>query len=376
MGGDEFTALISEVNNRQEIVTTAQAIMEQFARPVEVSGQKVWINASMGIVMASMPRPGADDLLTMADTALYHAKDRGKGQFVLFEPSLPRPALRSLSLDADLRMAVQRNELVLHFQPIVTLDTLCIAGFEALIRWRHPRLGLLSPNEFIPMAEESGLIRSLGAWIIEQGCERLSVWQSVHGKPLTLNINLSALQFRQRDILSHLATISDRSGLMPGSLQLEITESVLMQDDGQTLKNLSDLHRLGFGIAIDDFGVGYSSLSYLKRFRVDSLKLDQSFMKDLDDPRSEALVKGTIQLGHSLGVIVVAEGIETREQLELLRKAGCDQGQGYLLGRPMDEFQVMDMLSSGAFLKPWVTEGKGVESDDAVTGKGWQAAVA
>jgi EAL domain-containing protein (putative c-di-GMP-specific phosphodiesterase class I) len=312
----------------------------------------------------------------MADTALYHAKDRGKGQFVLFEPSLPRPALRSLSLDADLRMAVQRNELVLHFQPIVTLDTLCIAGFEALIRWRHPRLGLLSPNEFIPMAEESGLIRSLGAWIIEQGCERLSVWQSVHGKPLTLNINLSALQFRQRDILSHLATISDRSGLMPGSLQLEITESVLMQDDGQTLKNLSDLHRLGFGIAIDDFGVGYSSLSYLKRFRVDSLKLDQSFMKDLDDPRSEALVKGTIQLGHSLGVIVVAEGIETREQLELLRKAGCDQGQGYLLGRPMDEFQVMDMLSSGAFLKPWVTEGKGVESDDAVTGKGWQAAVA
>jgi EAL domain-containing protein (putative c-di-GMP-specific phosphodiesterase class I) len=225
------------------------------------------------------------------------------------------------------------------------------------------------------MAEESGLIRSLGAWIIEQGCERLSVWQSMHGQPLTLNINLSALQFRQRDILSHLANTSARTGLMPGSLQLEITESVLMQDDGQTLKNLRDLHRLGFGIAIDDFGVGYSSLSYLKRFRVDSLKLDQSFMNDLDDPRSEALVKGTIQLGHSLGVLVVAEGIETRQQLELLRKAGCDQGQGFLLGRPVDEFQVMDMLSSGAFLKPWVTEDN-AEASDGQGGAGWRPAVA
>ncbi len=350
MGGDELTILAHEVPDRQCVVALAQSLMDVFSRPVIVGGDEVWVNASMGIVVAAMPRPGPDDLLSMADTALYSAKRHGKGQFIIFEPNLPRPTRLQLSLDADLRSAVARNELVLHFQPIADLKTMTVAGFEALIRWQHPRYGLLPPKDFIPLAEESGLIRSLGSWIIERGCEQISVWQSLSGTPLVLSLNLSVLQFRQKDILAHLAASSARAGLQPGTLQLEITESILIQNDPTTLKTINDLHSQGFGIAVDDFGVGYSSLGYLKSFDVDVLKLDQSFLSDMEDPRSEALLRGAIELGKSLDVTVLAEGIETEHQLKVLREAGCHQGQGYLLGKPITEKQVTELLLSGALL--------------------------
>jgi diguanylate cyclase (GGDEF)-like protein len=351
MGGDEMTILVREIDNRDELQTVAQELMLVFGRPIKIRGEEVWVNGSVGIVMAPMPRPTADDFLAMADTALYNAKSMGKGQFVLFEPSLPKPSRRPLSLDADLRAAVQRNEMVLHYQPIVDLRTMRVAGFEALIRWSHPRHGLLSPKDFIPLAEESGIIRSVGSWIIEKGCEQISVWQSLSGVTLTLNINLSVLQFRQRDILSHLASSSARAGLSPKSLQLEITESILMQNDPGTHRNLAELHEMGFGIAVDDFGVGYSSLGYLKNFDVDVLKLDQSFLSDLEDPRSEALLRGAINLGRSLEVTVIAEGIETERQLEIVRNAGCHQGQGYLLGMPLPEREVTNLILSGLLIK-------------------------
>ncbi|HLF79109.1 MAG TPA: EAL domain-containing protein [Dehalococcoidia bacterium] len=351
MGGDEMTILAKEVTSREELVELAQRLMQVFGRPIPIRGEEVWVNGSIGIVMAPMPRPTADDFLAMADTALYNAKSLGKGQYVLFEPNLPRPTRRPLSLDADLRAAVQRDQMALYYQPIVDLRTMRVAGFEALIRWKHPRHGLLSPKEFIPLAEESGIIRTLGSWIIEKGCEQISVWQSLSGVPLTVSINLSVLQFRQRDILSHLAQTSARAGLSPGTIQLEITESILMQNDPGTHKNLQELHAMGFGIAVDDFGVGYSSLGYLKSFDVDVLKLDQSFLSDLDDPKSEALLRGAINLGRSLEVTVIAEGIENEKQLEIVRNAGCHQGQGYLLGMPMPEREVTDLLLSGALLR-------------------------
>jgi len=345
LGGDEFTVLIHSVKTRDEVLRLAEDLMGVFNEPVMVRSHELWANASIGIVMTEPPRPKADDLLSMADTALYHAKAQGKGQFVLFEPDLARPTSERPSLDGELRYALSRRELELHFQPVVDLSSSRIAGFEALVRWRHPRLGLIPPNVFIPIAEETGVIRSLGAWILESACRQALALQNLYGETLTISVNLSALQFRQRDILSQIEFISGRTGLPPGALQLEITETILMQDSEQTVKNLAALRELGFRIAIDDFGVGFSSLNYLKRFEVDCLKIDRSFLSDLNNPRNAALLRGTILLGHNLGMMVVAEGIETHEQRLFLTNAGCDYGQGFLLGRPMDEKQLNDRLS-------------------------------
>ncbi len=345
LGGDEFTVLLHSVRSRKEVLGLAEDMMGVFNDPVSVRSHELWANASIGIVMAEAPRPRADDLLSMADTALYHAKAQGKGQFVLFEQDLARPSGDRPSLDGELRNAMARHELELHFQPVVDLAASRIAGFEALVRWRHPRFGLIPPNVFIPIAEETGVIRSLGAWILESACNQALALQSLYGERLTISVNLSALQFRQRDLLSQVEFISGRTGLAPGALQLEITESILMQDSEQTVKTLAALRELGFRIAIDDFGVGFSSLNYLKRFEVDCLKIDRSFLGELTDPRNAALLRGTIQLGHNLGMVVVAEGIETEAQRQFLANAGCDYGQGYLLGRPMDEKQLNDRLS-------------------------------
>jgi diguanylate cyclase (GGDEF)-like protein len=344
--GDEFTILARSVKSREEVIGLAERIMKQFAEEMEINGNKVWANTSMGIAMVRSPRPNSDDLLSMADAALYHAKAQGRGKYVLFEPTLPMPTPRSLSLDADIRRAVERRQFVLHFQPIVRLSDMRIDGLEALIRWDHPAYGLLSPLEFIHLAEETGVIKSLGEWVIDTACERLSAWQGLYGHNLTISVNLSALQFRQRDILAQIAGSSSRAGLSPGSLQLEITETILMQDDEETMKVLHELRRRGFGLVIDDFGVGYSSLSYLKRFEIDVIKLDSSFLTNISEPRSRALATGTIQLGHSLNASIVAEGIESPEQLEFLMRAGCDHGQGFLLGRPMTEKQLLELITA------------------------------
>ena len=352
MGGDEMALLMPEVQGRQEVIEMANAVMEQFSEPVVINGENVWANASVGIVMTGRPRPSADDLLMMADTALYQAKSKGKGQYVLFEPNMPTPVTRSPSLDADLRAAIANQEFVLHFQLIFNLGNLSIDGFEALIRWDHPRYGLLGPAEFVPLAEETGLIRALGDWIIERSFKQISIWQDLSSRPLTLNINLSALQFRQRDMLSHFWRTSTGAGLQPNGIVLEITESFFLQDDEITRMNLTGLQDMGFGIAIDDFGVGYSSLSYLKRHRIDVLKVDQSFLEEPEDPRSKALLEGVIQLAQSLNIGVIAEGIETEEQLKLLQTLGCEHGQGFMLSTPLTENEVMEWLVSGAYIRP------------------------
>ena len=343
--GDEFTLLFNNASGRQEVIDLAQQLMAQFNEDVEINGHKIWASTSMGIAMVGMPRPPADEFLSMADSALYNAKAQGRGQFVLYEPNLPRPTPRSLSLDADIRTAVEKGELELCYQPVVDLAQLQIVGLEALVRWRHPRYGLLSPNEFISLAEETGVIKYLGLWVVNEACKRLSAWQGLYGDKLGMSVNLSALQFRQKELLAEIAAASARSGLEPRALQLEITESLLLKDDFQTQQTLRDLRETGFRIAVDDFGVGYSSLSYLKRFDIDTLKLDQSFLSELSEPRSQALISGTVQLGHSLGMKVVAEGIENADELNFLRKVGCDEGQGYLLCKPLDERQLIDYFT-------------------------------
>ena len=344
MGGDELAVLCPELLGREDAIALADAIMRTFADPIPVGKTNVWANASVGIVLAGRPRPKSDDLLVMADTALYEAKNQGKGRYVLFEPGLPTPVTRSPSLEADLRAAVRNEEFVLHFQPIANLDDLSIAGFEALVRWNHPRRGLLGPGEFIPLAEETGHIMALGDWIVRRSFEQLATWRSLNSERLTMNINLSALQFRRRDLLTHLWRTCSSTGVPPASINLEITESFFLQDDEVTLMNLEGLGDLGFGLAIDDFGVGFSSLSYLSRFKINTLKIDKSFLPTTDEPRSEAL-------GHSLNISVTAEGIETLDQLELLRRLDCDKGQGYLLSKPISEQEVLDRLITGAFLR-------------------------
>jgi diguanylate cyclase (GGDEF)-like protein len=343
--GDEFTLLVPSVRTRDEVVAIAQRIMTQFETEVIISGHRLWANTSIGIAMVGSPRPSASDLLSMADAALYHAKAQGRGKFIIFEPTLPIPSAKSMSLDADIRTAVDRGELVLHYQPIFSMENLEIVGLEALIRWEHPHLGLLRPDAFIHLAEETGVIKTIGEWVIDTATERLSAWQSLYGEDLTMSVNLSALQFKQRDILSHIAGATQRAGLRAGTLQLEITETVLIDDQDQTASMLEELRSLGFAIVIDDFGVGYSSLSYLRRFEIDALKLDRSFLTGIADKRGDALNRGAIQLAHSLEAVVVAEGIERPEHIEFLREASCDFGQGYLLGRPMTERQLMEQVT-------------------------------
>jgi diguanylate cyclase (GGDEF)-like protein len=336
-GGDEFTVLVREMASRDEVTRLADRIMRAFDKKVSLGGQAIWANASMGVAMVQKPRPGPDEVIGMADAALYNAKMQGRGQYVVFAPDLPRPTARSLSLDADIRSSVANNQLVLNYQPVVDLKTMHIVGLEALVRWNHPQYGLLSPGEFIPLAEQTGVIRELGAWVVEAACERIAAWQGLYNDSLYVSINLSALQFRQTDLLDQIASASQKMGLDASTVQLEITETVLLTNDEHTVDVLRMLRERGFKIAIDDFGVGFSSLSYLKHFDVDALKLDQTFLADFIQPRTQALVKGTIELGHSLGVEIIAEGIESREQLLFLQSIRCDHGQGYYFSKPLTE---------------------------------------
>ncbi len=343
-GGDEFTLLVKAARNSDEVRALAESLMAVFEEPVEINGVAVQANASIGIAVASMPRPTATDLLASADAALYHAKDQGKGQFVIFEPTVPIPS-RAPSLEGDLHQALANRELVLHFQPVVDLSESRIVGLEALLRWQHPRYGLLQPDAFLSLAEETGIIRALGDWVIESACERARYFQSLYADQLTISINLSPLQFRQRDLLPQLLDLADRPGVASELVRLEIGEEILRQDDGAA-ETLAELRRMGFKIAIDNFGLGYSSFGYLKRFDVDAIKLDRSLLTDLSDPRAEALLKGTIQLAQGLGIQVVAAGVETEEQLIQLRKAACDQAQGFFLGAPMTEVELSDMFAT------------------------------
>jgi diguanylate cyclase (GGDEF)-like protein len=347
LGGDEFTVLAPAVTDPATLRTLALDLMEAFAHPIVIRNEEIWLNGSMGVVISPHPAPTAEELLAMADTALYSAKSRGKGQFAMFEPSLARPTRRQLSLDADLRLAVRKEEFLLHFQPVIDLEAMSVSGFETLVRWQHPRYGLIPPDEFIPLAEETGLIRALGDWVFQEGCRNLASWQAISGRPLVLSVNLSALQFRQRDILERLA--KGITQVRPGTLYLELTESILLEHDSRILETVEELRAQGFLIAIDDFGVGYSSLGYLKDFNVDALKLDRSFLADIQDFRSRVLVRSAVQLGKSLDLIVIAEGIETAAQLELLREAGCHKGQGYLLGKPMSGQRVTELLASNSY---------------------------
>ncbi len=355
MGGDEFSFVLTSMKGVQEAGAVAQKILDSFAcDPISIGDSDVFVAASIGISIYPLDGVDTTTLIKNADAALYHAKSEGRNNFQYYATQMNAMAWQHLSLKTELHRALEREEFVLYYQPKVDLASGKIIGMEALLRWQSPARGLVSPGEFIPLLEETGLILPVGEWILREASKQVRAWQKIGFQDINIAVNVSALQFRQPDFSGVLLDIFQKSGLDPGigALELELTESLLMNNVEVTVDTLNKLHEIGIQLSIDDFGTGYSSLSYLKRFPISSLKIDQSFVRDLASNKDDAaIVTAIIALGHSLGLKVIAEGVETVEQLTFLRKMKCDQMQGYLFSRPLPAAEMTRLLQSGKTLE-------------------------
>lgn len=347
LGGDEFVVLLESVRETQDAVAAAERVLAQLAQPFELDEHRVFISASIGVVTSSPGYVRADNVLRDADIAMYHAKSLGKARYAVFDAHMHARAVQRLSLESELREAIERQEFYLTYQPILDLQRRRLSGFEALLRWRHPVRGVVPPGDFIPVAEETGLIVPIGQWVLHEACRQLAEWQAHFGCDLlfTVSINLSALQFRQVNLAQQVAETLAVTGLSAQCLKLEITESAIMEDVQAAIAMLNQLRALGVQVQIDDFGTGYSSLSYLHRFPVDTLKIDRSFIRRIGaDGDNVEIVRTIITLAHNLGMSVIAEGLETPEQLERLTCLDCEQGQGYLISRPLEAEQILQFI--------------------------------
>ena len=338
LGSDEYGILLGPVRSHREAERVANRIEAALSLPFDIDGREVSIGASMGLAIGRSGATHPGDLLKEAEIALHRAKADPTRSVVLFDPEMRTQTLERATLEHDLRRAIERSELVLHYQPILSLATGTITGMEALLRWNHPQRGLVQPMSFIPLAEETGLILPIGRWVLQTACEQVRDWKRrlPAAESLVISVNLSARQFARADLTVDTAAILDHSGLDPASLELEITESVVMDQSEASIERLRSLRALGVRLVLDDFGTGYSSLSYLRRLPLDTIKIDRSFITELEvDDADVPIVGAVIDLAHGLGIDVVAEGIETPAQLEVLRRLGCDRGQGYYFARPL-----------------------------------------
>ena len=337
-GGDEFTVMLEDIASASDAARVAERIEEALRAPFVLRGRERFVTTSVGIAFSGQSEERPSDLLRNADLAMYQAKAKGKNRHAVFEPGMDDRALERLELESDLRRALERDELRVHYQPKVSLESVEIVAMEALVRWEHPERGLLSPARFVPVAEEIDLIVSIGRWVLKEACRQARRWQDrLQGRPpLKVCVNLSAKQFQHYALSEEVEAALRETGLDPASLDLEITESVVMKDAPATLATLRELKGLGVNLAIDDFGTGYSSLSYLRRFPVDFLKVDRSIIEGLSkDPKNEAILSAVVTLAHALDEQVVAEGVETARQLARLREIGCDFAQGYYFAKPL-----------------------------------------
>ncbi len=337
LGGDEFAVLL-EASDDLGASIAAGRILDSFQTPFSLGGKEVFATASIGIAVSTAGTRNGDELLRNADAAMYVAKGSGTGRFQFFAPSMHAALLHRLELQGELQRAVANREFHLQYQPMINLKSGRIVGMEALLRWDHPTRGIVPPMDFIPLAEESGLIVDIGLQVLEQASQQTHLWHQKFPSdpPLDISVNLSARQLQDADLVREVDAVLDRSGLRPESLILEITETALMRDVEIGVSRLNALKELGIRIAVDDFGTGYSSLSYLQRFPVDVLKIDRSFIKAIDKgPEESAVAHAVVKLGHTLGLYAVAEGVETAEQLHELTAMGCDRGQGYFFARPL-----------------------------------------
>ncbi|MBI3773428.1 MAG: EAL domain-containing protein [Gammaproteobacteria bacterium] len=336
IGGDEYVIVLPNIAETSKVADIAHDILKALSAPVLVEGRTFHTSASIGISL--YPNDGQDvqTLMKYADTAMYHAKENGRNNFQFFTPQLNLWASERLAMENDLRLALERSEFLIHYQPQVDAISGRVVGLEALLRWQHPEKGMLLPNRFIPTAEETGLIIPLGEWVLRSVCSQGVLWQQQGLQPLPIAVNLSAVQFRQADLVQSISRTLDSTGLPPQFLELELTESMLMQQSAPNTAMLERFSSMGIKLSIDDFGTGYSSLSYLKRFPIDRLKIDQSFVRDITtDSEDAAIVTAIIALAHSLEIEVIAEGVETRQQRDFLYRQGCYLYQGYLCARPM-----------------------------------------
>jgi diguanylate cyclase (GGDEF)-like protein len=349
LGGDEFGLLLEDVADAETAEAVALRIEAELSKPLQFEGREIFITASIGIALSSARLGMPEEILRDADLAMYHAKAKGKARHEVFDSSMSAPALDRMDLEMDLRTAISRHEFRLHYQPILRLDTGRITEVEALIRWQHAKRGLLQPDSFIGLTEETGLIVPIGQWVLTEACRQARVWQLEFPStpPLVMSVNLSAKQFQNPSLVQEVTQALTESGLDASSLKLEITESVVMQDAPATLAKLNELKDLGIRLAIDDFGTGYSSLGYLKTFPVDTLKIDRSFVKGLTkDGNDSAIVRAVVTVAKSLNMDVTAEGVETDQQRVELKALGCDRGQGFLFARPADADHVTPLLAS------------------------------
>jgi diguanylate cyclase (GGDEF)-like protein len=349
LGGDEFGVLLEDVADAETAETVAVRIEESLGTPYRFEGREVFVTASIGIALSSAKLGLPEEILRDADLAMYHAKAKGKARHEFFDGSMSAPALDRMDLEMDLRSAISRHEFRLHYQPILRLDTGRITEVEALIRWQHEKRGLLQPDEFIGLTEETGLIVPIGQWVLSVACKQARAWQLEFPTelPLVMSVNLSAKQFQNPKLVEEIREALGESGLAPSCLKLEITESTVMQDAPVTLTKLNELKALGVRLAIDDFGTGYSSLGYLRRFPVDTLKIDRSFVKGLSPEGGDnAIVRAVVTVAKSLNMDVTAEGVETEGQLAELKALGCDRAQGFLFARPVTAERVAPLLAS------------------------------
>ncbi|MFC1747285.1 putative bifunctional diguanylate cyclase/phosphodiesterase [Pseudomonadota bacterium] len=341
LGGDEFSILLEDVNDISAVSDVAGKLVDALAKPFDVHGRDLYISTSMGISLCPDDSVDANTLIKYADTAMYRAKDVGRNNYQFYSADMGARAFERMTLESSARTALEEEEFLLHYQPQVDLKTGRIVGAEALIRWQHPKMGLIPPDKFIPLLEDTGLIVPVGEWVLSQACQQLKQWQSTINKDLRMSVNLSVRQFHDESLHRIIEEVITKNELMPADLEMEITESVLMESRQASLDNLVALKKLGVRLSIDDFGTGYSSLSYLKRFPVDSLKIDRSFVRDVtSDPDDAAIVIAIIGMAHSLNLEVVAEGVETQQQMTFLKDHACEYMQGFVFSRPVpaDEF--------------------------------------
>lgn len=349
LGGDEFVILLEDVRDKNSVILIAEQIHQELSLPFNLEGHEVFTAASIGIAFGSKSYVRPEELLRDADTAMYHAKEQGRGRYEIFNSGMHIHAVALLQLETDLRRALERQELLLHYQPIVSLRTKQIVGFEALLRWNHPKRGMVSPQEFISIAEETGLIIPIGHWILQQACCQMQQWHhQFPDQKMMISVNLSGKQFTPF-LIDAVSQVLQETQLEPEYLKLEITESILMENAEFAIVTLAQLRELGIHLAIDDFGTGYSSLSYLHRFPIDTLKIDRSFIRKIDtDGEQLAIVRTIITLAWNLGMEVVAEGVETPKQLAQLRALHCDHAQGYFFCKPVDANAITQLMSHAA----------------------------
>jgi diguanylate cyclase (GGDEF)-like protein/PAS domain S-box-containing protein len=347
LGGDEFTVLLEEIQDPLIAGDIAKRVKDSIVGSYNLKGHEVYVTPSIGIALFPKDGSNVDELLKNADTAMYYAKRVGKNNYQFYSEKMNAAAVNRLKLESKLRNALVSEEFALVYQPQIDINTNEIVSAEALLRWFQPELGMISPIEFIPIAEETGMIIELGEWVLNQACRQNKIWQNAGYNPIRIAVNLSSIQFMQKDLVSTVSTALKDNDLNPRYLELEITESIIMRNINDTISTLNSFKEMDIGISVDDFGTGYSSLSYLKRLPLDTLKIDRSFVKDIpDDEEGMKIASAIIAMAKKLGLGVVAEGVESESHLDFLKEHGCDKAQGYHISKPVPADEMIEMLQT------------------------------